>query len=123
MPVGVTSFATSTGGSTGAHVDGQPRPVLPDDAHFVMKFRHGNVLFKATTNVDGLMVLTSINDVAQPDDVFSRTQQLMSGPQLWFKDAQNQMVIDASVIPSVVTEAEMLAPTGHVDIRDLKNVH
>ena len=117
----LATIATGTGGASSARVNVQPQKVCLDNAHFVMKVPdRGHIVFKAEVNADGKMMFVSVNEVDQPVEVLERLQQYLLGPQQWFQDLQNLMIIDASTIPSVVTDAEMMPPTGAVDFASLK---
>jgi hypothetical protein len=119
--LGLTTIATSTGGSSSGHVDGQFQAVLPDNAHFVLQVPdRGNLMFKVEKNDAGKMVMISVNEVDQPVEVLDRLQKYLNGPQQWFIDVEESMVIDMSKIPAVVTEAEMLRPTGGLDFGAMK---
>ena len=113
----MSTVASSTGGASDVRVDVQPQARLLADAHFMLTVPgRGNMMFTVETNADGKLAFTSVNGVDQPAEVLNRLQKVTIGPHEWFKDGSS--IVNAT---SVVTNAEMLPPTGAVNMGVLKN--
>ena len=114
---GMATAASSTGGASDARVGVQPQEPFLADAHFMLTIPdRGTMMFKVEKNADGKLVFISVNEVDHPVEVLSRLQKVTIGPHEWFKDGSS--IVNAT---SVVTNAEMLPPTGAVNMGVLTN--